>query len=784
ARKRAEAALGESEERYRTLFESIDQGFCTIEMLFDGRGQPVDYRFLEVNPAFTRNSGLDEAVGKPMRKLRPAHEQYWFDIYGRVAQTGVAERFEEHAHELERWFNVYAYRVGAPGQRRVAVLFEDITERKRAEAAVQESRAELERQAQFLDATLLNVGDYVSIWDRQARFVYANRSLERLWGRTRLTYAGRSTAELGYTPDQVTFFERAIARVFRTRRVVTGEISYANPGGDTGYFEVVFSPVTGLGPQPEFVVGVSRDITDRKRRETQAAFLADVSNDFARLTSSDDIMRVVGEKIYREFRLDRIAFAAVDEAADTVTSIHDRHAEGLPPAQGVLALSAYMSDAFLRRLRTGEVYALHDIDTDPYASDRAETFRALDAGSLLFAPFVSEGAWRFVIVLQKIGPYRWQQAEIDLVQELAPRLYLALERARAGAAIRESEGRFRAVANLVPDLLWSTDPTGRTTWCSQRLLDYTGEAMDIVITQDWRHVIHVDDREQANQAFSSALATGHPFHHEHRLRRHDGEDRWFLLRAEPIHDDAGGIIQWLGTATDIHDARLVRDELARQVALATTELRALSRQLIVVQEEERQHLARELHDEIGQALTALRLQISAARRGSTVKLEEAEAIVHELTSRVSQLSMDLRPAALDTLGLIPALLWHSQRYEARTGVRVDLRHHGLELRLPPEVEIAAYRVVQEALTNVARHAGTDTVSVQLLADDRLTIVIRDRGHGFDTAITSAAGGLGGMRERVELLGGDFWIETADGAGVVVTADIPIDQTGQDLMENT
>ena len=746
-------------------------------------GKPADYRFLEINPAFARNSGFDEPVGKRMRELRPGQEQFWFDTYGRVARTGKGERFEHEARELGRWYSVYTYRVGTPEQHRVAVLLEDITGRKQAELAVQESRAELERQAQFLDATLSNVGDYVSIWDHQARFVYANRALERLWGRTRLTYAGRSTAELGYTPDQVTFFEKAIASVFRTRRVVTGEISYANPGGDTRYFEVVFSPVTGLGPRPEFVVGVFRDITDRKRRETQVALLADVGDDFARLTSPGDIMRVVGEKIYRHFGLDRLAFAYVDETADTVTSIHDRCSEGLPPAQGILRLSNLVSDAFLRRLRTGQVYALDDIDTDPYAADRRDAFKALDAGALLMAPFVSEGEWRFVITLQKTKPYRWQQAEIDLVQELAPRLYLAIERARAGAAIRESEGRFRAVANLVPDLVWSTGPTGDITWCNQRLLDYTGVTWDDMVDLGWNGVIHSDDLAQANQEFFDAIAAGRPFHHEHRLRRHDGEYRWYLLRAEPIHDDAGRIVQWFGTATDIHDTRLVRDELARRVAIATTELRTLSRQLIGVQEEERRNLARELHDEIGQALTALQLQLSAARRTPARKLAEAEAIVHELTGRVSALSMDLRPAALDTLGLIPALLWHSQRYEARTGVRVDLRHHGLIARLPPETEIAAYRVVQKALTNVARHAGVDLVTVQLLADDRLTIVIRDRGHGFDTAKTSAAGGLGGMRERVELLGGSFWIEAADGSGVVVTAEIPIDQTGQYLMEN-
>lgn len=211
------------------------------------------------------------------------------------------------------------------------------------------------------------------------------------------------------------------------------------------------------------------------------------------------------------------------------------------------------------------------------------------------------------------------------------------------------------------------------------------------------------------------------------------------------------------------------------MATATVELRTLSRRLLEVQEEERRHLARELHDEIGQALTALQLQLVNGRRGGHQgALADAEAIVRELTSHVSALSMDLRPAALDPLGLLPALLWYVERYQARTGVKVDLRHHGLDRRLAPDIEIAAYRVVQEALTNVARHAGSTSAMVQLLADDAiLTVVIRDHGQGFDLESTAPNGGLSGMRERVELLGGGITFEAAAGGGVAVTAELPI-----------
>jgi PAS domain S-box-containing protein len=133
-RKRAEEALRASEEKYHTLFESIDEGFCIVEVIFDGAGRPADYRFLEVNPAFERHTGLHDAAGKRMRELEPRHEEHWFETYGRIALTGEPERFQNAAEYLDdRFYDVYAFRIGAPDERKVAILFTDITRRRKAE---------------------------------------------------------------------------------------------------------------------------------------------------------------------------------------------------------------------------------------------------------------------------------------------------------------------------------------------------------------------------------------------------------------------------------------------------------------------------------------------------------------------------------------------------------------------------------------------------------------------------------------------------------------------------
>ncbi|WP_293776437.1 PAS domain S-box protein [uncultured Oxalicibacterium sp.] len=131
--KLAQVALQKSEARYRSLFESIDEGLCIIDMLFDENGQPADYRFVDINPTFEEQTGLHDVIGKTALELVPGLESHWFEIYGSVANTGKPIRFENEAKEMHRWFDVYAFRIDQPADHRVAILFKDITERKNAE---------------------------------------------------------------------------------------------------------------------------------------------------------------------------------------------------------------------------------------------------------------------------------------------------------------------------------------------------------------------------------------------------------------------------------------------------------------------------------------------------------------------------------------------------------------------------------------------------------------------------------------------------------------------------
>ncbi len=228
----------------------------------------------------------------------------------------------------------------------------------------------------------------------------------------------------------------------------------------------------------------------------------------------------------------------------------------------------------------------------------------------------------------------------------------------------------------------------------------------------------------------------------------------------------------------------VRKRSERKIRESEELLRALSKRLVQVQESERRHIARELHDEIGQTLTGLRFALESApnpeERCPSGKLEEAKKMIDQLMGEVRALSLSLRPPMLDDRGLLPALHWHLKRYTKSTGLKVDFNHKGLDRRFPEEIETVVYRIVQESLTNAARHAGVERLSVRVWPDDStFNVEIKDEGCGFDpdtSQFNISHLGISGMRERAIGLGGHLTIDSAPGMGTCLHAVIPLKAT--------
>ncbi|MGL5059966.1 MAG: PAS domain S-box protein, partial [Microcoleus sp.] len=251
----AEAVLRESEERYRTLFESIDEGFCTVEMLFDENDTPIDYRFLEVNPRFEPQTGLRQAVGKRILEMLPEHEQHWFEIYGRIAMTGEPLRFENEARALNRWYDVYAYRVGEPEQRRVGILFRDISDRKLAEQKIQE-------QAALLDIT----SDAIFVRDLDHRILYWNQGAKQIYGWLATEAIGQTAYHLLQSnPDQIP----KIMPMLLAQGEWQGELHKVTKTGKTVIVEARWTLMRDAADRPQFILSVDTDITEKKQLEAQ-----------------------------------------------------------------------------------------------------------------------------------------------------------------------------------------------------------------------------------------------------------------------------------------------------------------------------------------------------------------------------------------------------------------------------------------------------------------------------------------------------------------------------------
>jgi signal transduction histidine kinase len=276
-----------------------------------------------------------------------------------------------------------------------------------------------------------------------------------------------------------------------------------------------------------------------------------------------------------------------------------------------------------------------------------------------------------------------------------------------------------------------------------------------------------------------------------------------LIEPLEAHGDVIGTLgltrDRLGPAYSPDDQRLLR-ALAGRAALTILNarlfqsvdehrrrLRALGAQLVEAQEAERRYVARELHDEFGQVLTGLQVTLQMSSREAAgrqaASLERAQALVGRLMDHIHALSLELRPAILDDRGLVPAVVAHVERYAQQTGVQARFEQRGADRRFPPPVETAAYRVIQEALTNVARHAQIQEVTIHVWADTgTLFVQIDDAGAGFDPLAPLAdprSSGLRGMRERAELLGAEFTIESAPGAGTQITVEFPL-QDGSEV----
>jgi PAS domain S-box-containing protein len=364
------------------------------------------------------------------------------------------------------------------------------------------------------------------------------------------------------------------------------------------------------------------------------------------------------------------------------------------------------------------------------------------------------------------------------------------ERLQAEDALREQETSYRTLTENLPGMVYRLFLRGghRMQWFNSMSLPMTGFTVPDLTDGDrlsFGRLVLAEDRPKLRAALRQALRLKTPYKLEYRIHHKNGDVRYFHERGAPVCGPDGRVEFLDGVIIDVTEHRRLEQGLQRSEAT----LKALSAKLLTVQEKERQRIARELHDGIGQSLTSIKFLVentlTAVRNRVSKKglrfLQQAITMVQTTVEEVRSISMDLRPSMLDDLGILPTLSWLCRQFRAaHLGIVVETDIQVAEADIPGALKTSIFRIVQEAMNNVAKHASADRVRISLTRlDGRLELVVEDNGRGFDPeALASEDGarsgfGLASMRERAELSSGTFRIESRRGGGTAAQVAWPV-----------
>ncbi|AQU03337.1 histidine kinase [Dehalococcoides mccartyi] len=719
---RTRQMLEESEKRYRFLFNSSGDAVFVHYITPEGEKS----NFIEVNEVACKRLGYSR---KELLSMSPSQiDDPAFDasVAEAVKKLNEEERaiFEQRHLRRDGTFvpvelNIQRFELG---DRFVVIsVARDITERKKAEAALKLERDKLRG---ILDA----MEDGVYIVDADYEIEYINPPLMAQFG----PISGRKCYDY--------FHERQIPCSYcKSKEVLNGQTvrwAWHSPHNQRDY-ELMATPIKNPDGTTSKLT-IFHDVTERSHMQRiilryQAGLLAQAER-IAHIGNWDyDLLghsMILSDEVYNILGL--------------------RSEDGLPGFKQIMEI-------------------VHPEDRDML---RSEAQKAVVSGSRLNIQhriIRPDGHLRYVHELAEIT-----LSDTGVPQRVLGTIQDITEHKMAEEALRDSERRYRLLADNMVAFVWTIDGHLNISYLSPstiRLLNYypediLGKHISMVFTpESYEKLLYV--YQQVRKSGSELIVN--PL--ELDVKRQDGKVILTETLMRPLYDENHHFLGILGVSRDISERKA-----------AEYELHTLSQRLVELQEEERSIIARELHDQIGQSLTVLKLMLDKAKDSSPDKTEEllaeAQPLVSELISSVRNMSLDLRPRMLDDLGLLPALLWYFDRFTSQTGINVNFQHAGLKRKFSPQLGTAVYRIIQEALTNVVRYAGVDNVLVRAKADkNQLALVIQDKGKGFNPAqrATGMSSGLKGMKERVRFLGGKLDIESKPGEGTHIIVELPLNE---------
>ena len=357
------------------------------------------------------------------------------------------------------------------------------------------------------------------------------------------------------------------------------------------------------------------------------------------------------------------------------------------------------------------------------------------------------------------------------------------ERRDTEKALRESEGRFRTMADAAPVMIWIAAPDKLCTFFNKPWLEFTGRTLEQEAGNGWADGVHPEDLNQCVATYYSCFDARRSFRMEYRLRRADGEYRWLLDNGTPLYNGAD-FSGYIGSCIDITDFKQTQQSLQEH----RLQLQRLTAGLLASQEDANRVLARELHDVFSQELAAIQLEIHFVKaelnsnEELTRRLSEIGRKLGDLATNLHRTSRELHPAIVEELGLVPALKQECRAFQERLGIKTRFRANGSPAALSRDGRLCLYRIAQESLRNIGKHArDAREVRMSFAGNGQgVSLMITDSGSGFDIDAVSKKGGLGliSMEERVRSVGGTLSIQSARTKGTTIQVLVPNEPSGR------
>gem|GEM_PF-1290733 len=388
------------------------------------------------------------------------------------------------------------------------------------------------------------------------RFVEVNAAFEAETGLTRAT--GRTARELIANLEQS--WIDAYARVAATRERAHLEEHSAALGRSFSVDAMPFG-----APERNEVAVFFKDITTATQLARTSAFLAQLDDAVRPLVAPEAITATAARLLGEHLQVDRCAYADVDQDEDSFTIVGN-YTPNLPSILGRYRLADFGSEV-LRANRAGQPYVVSDVETDPSAGDDLSAYRAIGIRAVISVPLLKDGRFVAGMALHQRTPRAWTKSDVELLEAVASRCWESLQRARAARELQAGEAKLRTLAEAVPCIVWTCEPSGFLTYFNEQWAEYTGRDVEASLGFGWADTLHPDDRARVLERWQRSTATGDVYEGEARYRRHDGEYRYHHFRAVALRDANGAVQRWYGASLDVHELRAA-DQRFRDMANA------------------------------------------------------------------------------------------------------------------------------------------------------------------------------------------------------------------------